>query len=429
MRMEDLAIRGGRPVLRQEIREGWRSIRPGDIWPIWRMARRGINTAYGKGSPAGRFERKFAERVGVPYAVAMNSGTSALHSAFFAVGVRPGDEVLVPSYAFAASVTPILQCGAVPIFCDVDEETLTLAPEEIERRTTERTRAVCVVHVWGNPARMDRIMELARERGLPVVEDCSHAHGATFQERPVGSWGEAGCFSLQGNKAVSGGEAGVAVTREADIHDRMLVLGHFGRGGEQVNRAYDIGKFSLGVKYRPHLFAMLLAERSLERLEELNRLRTQNYARLGEVLEDCPALETIGSYPGARRGGFLEFILRYRPEEAGGWNLGAFLQAVRAEGVPAVQDRYTQWNRNSGLLHDSALFHESWAEDLGVRTVPSGCLLEDFPVSRTLPDRLITLSAWTDVAADCIPQVGWAFKKVIQYARNGGDLRKNLRRV
>ena len=424
MKVDDLAIHGGRPVLRKAIEEGWRTIRVGDLWPIWRMARRGINTAYGKGSPAGRFERDFARRVGAPYAVAMNSGTSALHSAFFAVGVRPGDEVLVPSYAFAASVTPILQCGAVPVFCDVDARTLTLAPAEIERKSTERTRAVCVVHVWGNPAQMDRIVELAGERNIAIVEDCSHAHGATFQGRSVGSWGEAGCFSLQGNKAVSGGEAGIAVTRDAGIHDRMLVLGHFGRGGEQVNRAYEIGKFSLGVKYRPHLFAMLLAERSLERLEELNRLRTQNYARLGESLADCPALETIASYPDARRGGFLEFILRYRPEEAGGWNLGAFLQAVRAEGVPAVRDRYTQWNRNSGLLHDSALFHESWAEELGVRTIPSAGWLEDFPVSRTLPDQLITLPAWTDVAADSIPQVGQALKKVVNVARGQVDLRK-----
>ena len=144
----------------------------------------------------------------------MNSGTAALHSAYFACGVRPGDEVIVPSYTFFASAAPMLPLGGRPIFCEIDPATLTADPADIERRITDKTRAICVVHVWGNPARMDAICEIAKRHNLRLIEDCSHAHGATYLGRPVGSWGDIGCFSLQGQKPVSGGEAGIAVTSD-----------------------------------------------------------------------------------------------------------------------------------------------------------------------------------------------------------------------
>src|SRR5207249_3027548 len=137
------------------------------------------------------------------HGLVMNSGTAALHSAYFAAGVGPGSEVIVPSYTFFASAAPILQCGGTPVFCDVDERTLTADPDDVERRITPRTRAICVVHMWGNPARMDRFSEIARRHRVALIEDCSHAHGASYRGRPVGSWGDIGCFSLQGEKAVT----------------------------------------------------------------------------------------------------------------------------------------------------------------------------------------------------------------------------------
>ena len=227
-----------------------------DVAPLAWYAARGINTMPTGGGPVERFERRFAGAPARAYALLMNSGTAALHSAFFAVGVKPGDEVIVPPYTFFASAGPLLHLGGVPVFCDLDERTLTADPDDVEARITPRTKAICVVHVWGNPARMDRFVDIARRHGVALIEDCSHAHGATYGGRPVGTWGDIGCFSLQGNKPVSGGEAGIAITEDAALFDRMLALAHTGRTGRQQAAAtFAIDDLSFGLKYRPHLAA------------------------------------------------------------------------------------------------------------------------------------------------------------------------------
>src|SRR5204863_8920039 len=227
-------------------------------------ARRDVSTLAKGDGPMAEFEKRFASLSGTTHALAMNSGTAALHSAYFAVGVKPGTEVIVPGYTFFATAAPILQCGARPVFCDVDPRTLVADPDDAERRITSRTRAISVVHLWGNPAPMDRFAEMAKRHGLALIEDCSHAHGASYQGRPVGSWGDIGCFSLQGSKAVSGGEAGIAVCDDPELFDRMLLLGHYGRLKKgQAADTFDTDFLALGLKYRAHLYAVLMARGSL----------------------------------------------------------------------------------------------------------------------------------------------------------------------
>jgi perosamine synthetase len=150
------AIDGGSRAVTARYRERWRRVRLRDVVEIARCARRDVNTLAKAEGPIAEFEQRFAQLSGTRYALSMNSGTAALHSAYFAAGVRPGTEVIIPAYTFFASAAPILQCGAKPVFCDVDETTLTADPDDVERRITERTRAICVVHMWGNPAAMDR---------------------------------------------------------------------------------------------------------------------------------------------------------------------------------------------------------------------------------------------------------------------------------
>src|SRR5439155_921446 len=205
---------------------------------------------------------------------------------------------------------PILQCGGTPTFCDVDARTLTADPDDVERHITPRTRAICVVHMWGNPAPMDRFVEIARRHGVALIEDCSHAHGASYRRQPVGSWGDIGCFSLQGVKAVSGGEAGIAVTDDPLLFDRMLVLGHYGRLKHgQATKSFATDHISLGLKYRPHVYAILLALGTLSRLDELNRRRRRNYEILNTELAGCRAVHqgarTLRARvcPGAPQGG------------------------------------------------------------------------------------------------------------------------------
>ena len=427
MNSNELAIFGGTRAVRTEYKENWRQVRRSDLNPILAAARDDINTeAKGEG-PIAEFERQFAQLTGSKYALAMNSGTEALHSAYFALGVKPGTEVIVPGYTFFATAAPLLQCGGRPVFCDVDPETLVANPDDVERRITPRTRAICVVHLWGNPAPMDRFVEIARRHNLGLIEDCSHAHGALYRGRPVGSWGDIGCFSLQGPKAVSGGEGGIAVTDNPVLFDRMLALGHYGRlKAGQAKNTFDTDYLSLGVKYRPHLYSILLAIGSLSRLQELNRRRQLNYDILYEELADCEAVQLIKTTPEAVRGGFLEFIVRYTPEKAGNWKSSEFLQAAQAEGVPISKERYARLGKSKRMLSETPIFTTLDSSELGgyleaSRAPDNSQVQSDLPVVRSLAGRLLTLPPFTKVSERFVRECASALRKVAAYAASKGQ--------
>jgi dTDP-4-amino-4,6-dideoxygalactose transaminase len=427
MNSNELAIFGGPRAVRTEYKESWRQVRRSDLKPILAAAREDINTeAKGEG-PIAEFEREFAQLTGSKHALAMNSGTAALHSAYFALGVKPGREVIVPGYTFFATAAPILQCGGRPVFCDVDPETLVADPDDVERRITPRTRAICVVHLWGNPAPMDRFVEIARRHNLGLIEDCSHAHGALYRNRAVGSWGDIGCFSLQGPKAVSAGEGGIAVTDDAVLFDRMLALGHYGRlKAGQAKKTFDTDYLSLGVKYRPHLYGILLAMGSLSRLPELNRRRQRNYDILCEELAGCEAVQPINTTPEAVRGGFLEFIVRYIPEKAGNWRSSEFLQAAQAEGVPISKERYARLGKSKRMLSETPIFTTLDSSGLGgyleASRVPDHSRAEsDLPVVSSLAGRLLTLPPFTKVPERFVRECAAALRKVAAYAASRGQ--------
>lgn len=426
---ERLAIYGGPKAAPLRFREWHRQARLRDLLPLLGYVARGKNTLV-RGGPIQQFEDRFCRLAGTRYAILMNSGTAALHSSYVAVGVKPGDEVLVPTYTWFASATPILQCGATPVFCDIDARTLTIDPADAESRITPRTKAICVVHIWGNPAAMDKFVDIARRHNLALIEDASHAHGAKYQGRPIGSWGDIACFSLQGNKAVSGGEAGVVVTNNPYHYDRMLALGLNLRREDHVTDSIDVDEMSLGFKYRPHLCAAILANASLSRLPKLNRLRKRNYDILAEELAGCAALETIEMYPGAERAGFLEFSLRYRPEHAGGWPREAFVNAAKAEGVCVDVDRYTNSSSTSHLLHQCNLFNTLDRSEFGgpLSSVRFDPLPRDvhLPVAEQLAGELLSMPPFTDVPEKFVRQQARAMRKVVDAARTIRDLRTGV---
>ncbi|HCF96784.1 MAG TPA: hypothetical protein DEW46_17160 [Verrucomicrobia bacterium] len=429
-RASELAMFGGPKSVEDPYRDRWRRIALRDVFRMTLAAARDEVTAIHSKSPIGRLEDRFCRMVGADFALTMNSGTATLHSAYFAVGVRPGDEVIVPSYTFYASAAPILQCGGLPVFCDIDPKTLTLDPEDVARRITPKTKAVCAVHVWGNPARLDRLVQLCRDRGIALIEDCSHAHGATYQGRSVGVWGDIGCFSLQAQKAVCGGELGIAVTNNARYYDRMLALGHMGRmSSDQKAGTFQIDNLCLGLKYRPHLYGVLMASGALRRLGELNRRRRHWYDYLSKALADCPALQPIEAYPGAVRGGLIEYLFRYEPQHAGGWNRGAFVQALQKEGVPAYVDRYTMVGANARLLHEAPLFTEVDFSELGgflAGGAKPGAIQTDpksLPVSMELCDKLVALPAFTKVSDKYVQACVQGIRKVVRLANDVHDLR------
>jgi dTDP-4-amino-4,6-dideoxygalactose transaminase len=420
-----LAIKGGRKSVYMPFPSPLARIKKavtltGDVLTMIPRIARG-KTTIGDGSKIiKKFENAFKAMTGSEHALAMNNGTATLHSAYFAVGVGPGDEVIVPAYTWHASATPVLQCGATPVFCDIDPGTLTADPDDIERRITARTRAICVVHVWGNPAEMDRIMEIARRNKLAVVEDASHAHGAVFKGKAVGTWGDVGCFSLNAGKAVDGGEAGVAVTDDPKLYDRMLILGHFGRIKHgQAADTFDIGDMSLGQKYRAHQCAMHLALPSLKRLEGLNKRCNKAWKWFSEELEGVPGIRVQETLPGATRGGFQSFVLIYEGEEMGGPTREAFVKAVCKEGVPLTVDRYSQINYTYGMLHKAPLFTSLHRPGLG------GCCFDPtrgwdeqlststLPVSEKYSNQLVSLPRLDTTNQRFVRGCGRAIKKVL----------------
>lgn len=177
-----------------------------------------------KGKFIEEFENSFARYIGVKYGVATSSGTTALHLALAALGVGPGDEVVVPDLTFAATINAVLYVGARPVIADVDPSYWCLDPRELERAITERTKAVMVVHLYGHPCDMDAIMEVAERHGLYVVEDAAEAHGAEYRGRKVGGFGHVSCFSFYGNKIITTGEGGMCLTNDEELAERMRVL-------------------------------------------------------------------------------------------------------------------------------------------------------------------------------------------------------------
>ena len=389
--------------MRGRVRDRWRAVRWGDALPILFSLARG-KTRDPSGSVAKPFERRFARLTGTKHAIFMNSGTATLHSALFAVGVVPGDEVVLPSYTYHATASAVLCCGATPVFCDIDPATLTADHADIRSRITKRTKAIVPVHVWGNPAAIDEIVEIGREHGLAVVEDCSHAHGATYGEKPVGAWGDVGCFSLQGSKPVSAGEGGIAVCDDPDLFDRMIALGQPVRALKGLkNNDFSIGAMNLGPKYRPHLFAVQLASSSLKRLDQLNRLRARNWQIICDVLGDAQGIRAPGKLPKAKRGGFFEFKVVL----AEGIDTETFLQAARAEGVPVRLDRY-------GFLHDSPFFHRGGPLSLDYLSDQNPQPSNTTPLTNTesLRNRILTLPAFTKVPERAVRQCAEGLKKV-----------------
>lgn len=218
------------------------------------------------------FEQAFARYCGAAHAIAVSSGTSALHLALLAAGLGPGDEAIVPAFTFRATAAAIGYTGARPVFVDIDPGTFTIDPSRIEAAMTPRTRAIVPVHLYGHPASMDRILALARDRGVCVVEDAAQAHGAAWHGRHAGTLGDAGCFSFYPSKNLgAAGEGGIVVTGRADWAARIRAMRDWGVDPQRPE--------SPGFNYRMHALQGAILGVKLAHLDAWNEQRRANAAR------------------------------------------------------------------------------------------------------------------------------------------------------
>ncbi|MHB0858571.1 MAG: DegT/DnrJ/EryC1/StrS family aminotransferase [Anaerolineae bacterium] len=349
------------------------------------------------GTPMVReFERRWRELTGARYAITTVNGSSALYSAYFGVGLGPGDEVLCPDYTWISTIGPALFLGARPVFCESDPRTMLIDPDDVRRRITPRTRAIVAVHLWGWVCDMDALVRIGQEAGIPVIEDCSHAHGATYRGRAVGTLGTVGCWSLQGSKPVSGGEAGILATDDPEVFDRACLAGQVNRmvGMDLAQTKYRyLQPLGTGMKFRAHPLGVGIASVQLNKLSALNERRGRFVAEVEAGLADVPGLEPIPSAKGSCRGGYYGFPVRYLPEEVGGASLAAMIEAINRAGVPATPSPYE-------LLHRLPLFAQGF--DLFTRN--RGPLCGDYagyregelPITEVLHAHLVFLPVLSD---------------------------------
>ena len=206
-----------------------------------------------KGNAVNAFEEAFAGHIGRKYLYALNSGTSANEASLIAAGVRPGDEVICPPCSFIATSLSAVAVGAIPVFADVDPRTLILDPDAIESKITKRTKAVVVVHLFGQPARMDRIVDVARANDLKLVEDCAQAYDATFRGRMVGTFGDVSCFSLQQSKHITAGEGGMIATDDEEAYRKAVLHSNIGLPSYRYGVQKPVPQMAAGLPTRGHL--------------------------------------------------------------------------------------------------------------------------------------------------------------------------------
>jgi dTDP-4-amino-4,6-dideoxygalactose transaminase len=334
-----LAIFGGRKAVRSKPRDlfTWPIITNEDRRAVLDVLNRGAMSQIGVTKA---FEAEFARWQGTRYALAHNTGTAALEGAMFGCEIGRGDEIICPSITYWASAMPCYNLGATVVFCEIDPVTLCMAPEDIERRISKRTKAILAVHYLGHPCDMDPIMQIAAKRKLFVIEDVSHAQGGLYKGRKLGTIGHVGAMSLMSEKSFPIGEGGILVTDNRRIYERAVAWGHYERfqNPGDFQTAWLKGLVGLplgGHKYRMHQLSSAVGLVQLKHYDErcAEIQKALNY--FWDLLEGVPGLRahrTDPKDPKTTMGGWYCAHGHYRPEELGGLSVTRFAEAVRAEG-------------------------------------------------------------------------------------------------
>ncbi|HOC73401.1 MAG TPA: aminotransferase class I/II-fold pyridoxal phosphate-dependent enzyme [Candidatus Hydrogenedentes bacterium] len=349
--------------------------------------------------PLRELENDWKAYLGVPYAMAHCNGTSALASMFCALNLPPGSEILVPSYTFFATIMPMRFFGLVPVFVDINPRTLNFDLEDAKKRLTPNTKAVLPVHWIGLPADMDAICEWAQEKGLIVLEDAAHAHGAKLKDKYMGTWGRMSIFSYQMSKPLPMIEGGMGVYQSKEDYERATALGNYDLPGVDPDGPYWKYKGSgLGLKFRMHPFSAALGRCQLKGLEERNDAGAKQVRRLNDALTQLPGLYEQTSGRKDMRRLYYAWNMLFVDEKEAGASRAALVKALAAEGVNASAHYYT-------LQHELAVYREpEWWHHLPV--------IPELPGSAAANNTGIALPYFTREMPELVDQYITAFEKV-----------------
>ena len=327
--MSKLAILGGEPVRKRPF-AAWPQFKPSDVARIVSV----VESRHWGGFPVpgkhgGEFSRRFAELHGAKYGLCLANGTIALFAAVQALGLKFGEEVIIPAYTWDGTAIAVLQAGGVPVFADIDPDTYCLDPKAVRAALTSRTRAILPVHLAMRFADMNQLQAIARERNLLIIEDCAHAHGGQFQGRGAGAGGDAGCFSFQESKLMTGGEGGIVLTNRLDCYEALQSIINCGR--PSITDKFE--QKVLGANYRMTELQAALLLGQLEMWPEFCQKRTRHAAVLSAALSQLPHVRPLPPQPGLTRDTLYQFVFQYRPTGTAP-SRDLFVAALEAEGIP-----------------------------------------------------------------------------------------------
>ncbi|MGO8732968.1 MAG: DegT/DnrJ/EryC1/StrS family aminotransferase [Terriglobia bacterium] len=328
---EKPAILGGKPV-RTEPFHAWPVIQENDEKGWMEVLRSKNWCRAGNGHFATLFEETWAKTLGAKYCVVTSCGTTALYTSLNALGVGPGDEVILPPYTFVATLNVILMQHALPVFVDSDRETSQIDASKIEAKITSRTRCIMPVHLGGNPANMDAVLDVAKKHKVPVIEDACQAHTGEWRHRRVSTLGDLGCFSFQASKNLNSGEGGAILTNDEAHHEFCKSFTDQGHGTGHEGFSYA----RPGSNLRMTEFQAALLLQQLTRVEEQSKVREQNAQYLTSLLRQIPGISPARMYEGTTRNGYHLYMLRYDKAHFADLPRARFLAALGKEGIPCA---------------------------------------------------------------------------------------------
>lgn len=338
--MAELALHGGAPVRNQPY-PSWPQTGPEEKLWLEKVLSSGRWFAGPRGDDQNAlgtlFGERFASLHGTLFGLPVANGSVAIEIALRALGIIPGDEVIVPAYTFVSTATSVLMVGAVPVFADIDPNSYCLDPRDAERRIGPNTRAILPVHLGGQMADMRAIGELAKAKELLVIEDCAQAIDATLEGKKAGTWGDLGTFSFQSNKTMTAGEGGLVMTNDPDLAEMVVSLRAFGRSeGKQAERSSALSSKRLSSNYRLSEFQAAVLLSQLERFPAQDVRRQANAVRLTEGLNQIPGIRHIRMDMPVMKHGYYYYLIRYESEKFGNLSPERLCQALNAEGIPFV---------------------------------------------------------------------------------------------
>ncbi|OGV67774.1 MAG: hypothetical protein A3K19_15745 [Lentisphaerae bacterium RIFOXYB12_FULL_65_16] len=377
-----------------------------------------------------QFEREFTQWQGTEYALGYCNGTESLRAAMWACGLGAGDELICPSMTYWASCTAALTMGAAVHFADVEKDTLCIDPNDIEHRIGPRTRAIVAVHYCGHPCDMDPIMKIARKHNLKVIEDVSHAHGALYKGRKVGSIGDIAGMSMMSGKAFAIGEAGMVATNDRKLYERCIAYGHYERTGlaSVYNKADrqitdpELTKYAGlplgGFKHRMNQTCSAMGRVQLKHYDERMKDIQDGMNRFWDLLDGVPGVKAHrpAKQTGSTMGGWYYARGLYRAEELGGLPAAKFCEAVRAEGVGMCHPGANAPLHLHPVFHTADIFNQGQPTMIafGQRDVRQG--KGTLPVAESVAQICIGVPWFKKDRPEIIRQYAEAYRKAAEHA-------------